>query len=83
MIIMIIMTLFKSQVYTTGQRPTNRGHHIYHPKVDRDFSYDRRTHINTDMSSRIYGLTSLFEKMQKSNHLQDVRAKATPSLQLF
>ena len=36
------------------------------------------------MSPRAYGLISLFEKTQKSNHLQNnVRAKAAPSPQLF
>ena len=28
------------------------------------------THTNTDMSPRVYGLTSLSEKTRKSNHLQ-------------
>ena len=28
------------------------------------------THINTDMSPRAFGLTSLFAKMRKSNHLK-------------
>ena len=31
---------------------------------------DKYTHKHTDMSPRAYGLTSLSEKMQKSNHLQ-------------
>ena len=46
------MTLFRCQIYLAGQRPTNWGHHLYHSKskVDGDFSPDRHTHINTDMS---------------------------------
>ena len=58
------MTLFRYQVYLAGQRPTNWGHHLYG-----DLSHDRQTHINTDMSPRAYGLTSLSEcdaKMMES-----------------
>ena len=56
------MTLFRCEVYLAGQRPTNRGHHLYHSKVDGNLSPDRHAHINTDMSPKANGLTSLLEK---------------------
>ena len=43
-ILIIIKTLFRCQVYLAGQRPTNWGHHLNHSKVDRDLSHDRHTH---------------------------------------
>ena len=59
--------------YLAGQRPTNWGHHLYHSKVDGDFSHDRHKHINTGiMSPRAYGLTSLSEKtriLEQRQHL--------------
>ena len=51
-------------------KPTTWGHHLYNSKVDGDHSHDRHKHINTDISPRAYGLTSLTEKTQKSNRLQ-------------
>ena len=50
------MTLFTCQVYLAGQRPTNWGHDLYYSKVNRDFSHDRHTHIDTDMSPSAYRL---------------------------
>ena len=66
----MMVTLFRCQVYLTGQMPSNWGHHLYHCKVDGDLSHDRHKHIDTNMSPRAYGLTSLSEKTRKSNHLQ-------------
>ena len=65
------MTLYRCQIYLAGQRPTNWGHHLYHCKMDGDLLYDRHTLVNTDMSPRANGLTSLSEKTRKSNHLQN------------
>ena len=43
-IIIIIMTLFRCQVYLADQRPITCGHHLYHSKMDGDFSHDKHTH---------------------------------------
>ena len=65
------MNLFRYQViYLAGQRLTNWGHHLYHSKVDGNFSHDRQIHTKTQKSPRAYGLTSISEKTRKFNHLQ-------------
>mgnify|MGYP001795367421 CR=1 FL=1 len=45
------MTLIRCQVYLAGQRPSNWEHHLYHCKLDGDLShsFDRHTHIDTDI----------------------------------
>ena len=69
-IIIIIRLYLGVKSYLAGKRPTNWGHHLYHSKVDGVLSHYRHKYINTDMSPRAYGSTSLSEKTRKSNHLQ-------------
>ena len=67
----IITTHLGVESYLVGQSPTNWEHLLYPSKMDREFSHNRHIHVNTQMSLRAYFLTSLSEKMQKSqNHLQ-------------
>ena len=76
-IMIIIKTLFSCQVYLAGQRPTNRGHHLYHSTVDGDISHDKHT------SPRAYGLTSLSEKTRRFNHLQMLKQRQHLLLNYF
>ena len=55
--------------HLASERPTNWGHYLYHSKGDGYLSHDKQKHTQTQKSMRAYDLTSLSEKMRKSNHL--------------
>ena len=72
-----ITTLFRYQAYLAGHcMPANWGHHLFNTLrwTETFHVTETHTHINTDMSLRVYSLTSLSKRTQKSKHLQILRA---------